>query len=99
MKHRLLSPHHHHHHGDIPDDADSDDDDDIDEDDDDDDDDDEYLTRDEFNLHKVIVTVTEAGKVKGCVDSSSFSDAIYRGSVCILVFKSCAIFKSCTIRQ
>ena len=87
MKHRLLSPHHHHHHGDIPDDADSDDDDDIDdEDDDDDDDDDEYLTRDEFNLHKVIVTVTEAGKVtgsikKGSVDSSSFYNVIelYRG--------------------
>ena len=62
LKHRLFSPHHHHHHAAILDDVDSDDDDSVD-DDNDDDDDDEYLTRDEFNLHKIIVTVTSAGKV------------------------------------
>ena len=34
-----------------------------DDDDDDDEDEDQDLTRDEFNLHKIIVAVTESGKV------------------------------------
>ncbi|KAI0215007.1 ER membrane protein complex subunit 1 [Lamellibrachia satsuma] len=70
LKHRMFSPHHHHHHAAVLDDVDSDDDDGIDDDDDDDDDDDEYLTRDEFNLHKIIVTVTAAGKIHA-LDSQS----------------------------
>ena len=70
----MFSPHHHHHHAALLDDVDSDDDDVIDDDDDDDDDDDEYLTRDEFNLHKIIVTVTAAGKVDKNAHSVCFWD-------------------------
>ncbi len=51
LKNKLKTPRQHHHLSDR-------------EDDDDDDDDDDYMTRDNFNLHKMIVGVTGAGKVR-----------------------------------
>ena len=73
---QLIQPshhHHHHHHHQHQAVEQDDDDDDGGEEDDDDENDDATLTRDEFNLNKIIVAVTSVGKVAALISAFMLS--------------------------
>ncbi len=56
----------------------------------------EYLTRDEFNLHKMVVAVSSAGKVRACVWRVRVCARLcwYTRACCA---RACAVWRRCIV--